>query len=129
MVWKRHIENDIKSSRKSCYQISSKSIKLINVFILKTYINVMLLYVSMLMIYLFWTIMIAWSSVLGKIWTYKIVIKDLGVIDIILRTKITKILNELILYQFHFVETVLNKFCIGNNSNIKTPLDMNARRI
>ena len=52
--------------------------------------------------------------------------KDLGVVDVILRTKITKMLNELVLYQFHFVETVLNKICIGNNSNMKTPLDMSV---
>jgi len=50
--------------------------------------------------------------------------KYLSVVDVILRTKITKKLNELVLYQFHFVETVLNKFCKGNNSNMKTLMDM-----
>ena len=59
-----------------------------------------------------------------KIWTNKIVMKYLSVVDVILRTKITKKLNELVLYQFHFVETVLNKFCKGNNSNMKTLMDM-----
>lgn len=61
-----------------------------------------------------------------KIWTNKIVMKYLSVVDVILGTKITKKLNELVLYQFHFVETVLNKFCKGNNSNMKTPMDMNV---
>jgi hypothetical protein len=56
----------MKNSKRSCYQISLKSIKLINVFMWKTYINVMLLYVFMWMICLFWTIIIVWSSVLRK---------------------------------------------------------------
>ena len=48
--------------------------------------------------------------------------KNLDVIDVILRIKTFRTSNGLVLSQSYYVNKVLNKFSKGNNSLIKTPM-------
>jgi len=66
MVWNKHLNNDIKNLEMVCSQMSSKSMKLINMFMWKntnkSYVIVRL-YVDNI---LFWATMITWSNIQRK---------------------------------------------------------------
>jgi hypothetical protein len=66
MVWNKHLNNDIKNLEMLCSQMSSKSMKLINMFMWKntnkSYVIVRL-YVDNI---LFWATMITWSNIQRK---------------------------------------------------------------
>jgi len=58
--------------------------------------------------------------------TNKFDMKDLGVVDVIIGIKIYKTFNELVLSQYYYAEKILNKFSKGDNSTIKTPIDISV---
>ena len=86
MVWNKHISNAMKNLTRLCYQMSSKSINLINVFIWITQIKVMSLYIFKGMSCLFSAVMIHDQATM-KILTNKFDIKDFDVVDFILWIK------------------------------------------
>ena len=51
--------------------------------------------------------------------------KDLGVVDVILGIKISKISDGLILSQSHYIEKILKKFKQNDSSPMRTPVDVN----
>ena len=59
-----------------------------------------------------------------KILTNKFDMKDLGVVDVITKIKISKTSNELVLSQSHYAEKILDKFSKCDNSTTKTPIDI-----
>jgi hypothetical protein len=52
--------------------------------------------------------------------------KDLGDIDVILKIKIIGTCNRLVMFQSHYVKKILDKFFIGENSTIKTPMNISV---
>ena len=51
--------------------------------------------------------------------------KDLGVVNVILRIKISKTSNGLILSQSHYIEKILKRFKQDDSSPMRTPVDVN----
>lgn len=50
--------------------------------------------------------------------------KDLGNVDVILKIKIIGTCNRLAMSQCHCVKKILDNFFIGENSTIKTPINI-----
>ena len=61
---------------------------------------------------------------LKKILINKFDMQDLGDIDVILKIKIIGTCNRLVMSQSHYVKKILDKFFIGENSTIKTPMNI-----
>jgi hypothetical protein len=59
-----------------------------------------------------------------KILTNKFDMKDLGVTDVILEIQISRTYDGLELSQSHYIGKILNKISKGNNSIVKTPIDI-----
>jgi len=59
-----------------------------------------------------------------KMLTNKFNVKDLGVVDVIQRIKISRTSNGLIISQSYYIEKILDKFSKGDNSIVKTPIDI-----
>ena len=60
-----------------------------------------------------------------KMFNNKFNMKDLGVADVILRIKISKTSDGLILSQSHYIEKILKKFKQDESSLTRTPVDVN----
>lgn len=50
--------------------------------------------------------------------------KDLGVVDVVLSVKITKISNRYMLFQSHYIEKILDKFDKRNNDIARASVDV-----
>jgi hypothetical protein len=61
-----------------------------------------------------------------KIVTNKFNMKNLGVTNIILGTKLFKTSNGLILSQGHYIEKVFKKFSKDDNITVKIPIDISV---
>jgi len=59
-----------------------------------------------------------------KILTNKFDMKNLGVADIILGIQISRTYDGLVLSQSHYIEKNLDRISKGNNSTVKTPIDI-----
>jgi hypothetical protein len=59
-----------------------------------------------------------------KILTNKFDIKNLGVADVILWIQISRIFDGLVLSESYYVEKILDKLSKGDNSTVKTPIDI-----
>jgi hypothetical protein len=59
-----------------------------------------------------------------KMLTRNFDMKDMGVADVILGIKISRISDGLALTQSHYIESVLKRFNVFNESPIKTPIDL-----
>ena len=51
--------------------------------------------------------------------------KDMGITDVILGIKITRMSDGIILSQSHYVEKILDKFSKYDTSLLRTPIDIN----
>lgn len=60
-----------------------------------------------------------------KILTNKFNLKDMSEADVILRMKIFKAHDDLILFQCHYIEKILDKFDKNKNNIAKTLIDVN----
>ena len=60
-----------------------------------------------------------------KMFNNKFNMKDLGVANVILGIKISKMSNGLILSQKHYIEKILKKFKQDDSSPTRTPIDVN----
>ena len=55
---------------------------------------------------------------------YKFGMKDMGLVDVILRIKLIRISYRLILSQSHYVDNILRKFEEDNSEIVRTPIDV-----
>jgi hypothetical protein len=52
--------------------------------------------------------------------------KDLSVANNIIKTKIIRIFNELVLSPSYYIEKIINKVFKGDNSTVKIPMDVSV---
>jgi hypothetical protein len=106
IFWYKHLNNGIQNLTRWCCQMSSKSMKLINIFMWKTQINITSLYVSI------WMIGSNGHMIksIKKILTNMFDIKDLGVVDVIPDIKTYRTSDWLILFS-HLI--MFRKFSIN----------------
>jgi len=58
--------------------------------------------------------------------TNKFDMKDLSVANNIIKTKIIRIFNELVLSPSYYIEKIINKVFKGDNSTVKIPMDVSV---
>ena len=58
--------------------------------------------------------------------TNKFDMKDLGAVNNIIKTKIIRTFNELVLSQSYYIEKIINKVFKGDNSTAKIPMDVSV---